>query len=84
MMRRCGTPIKRLFRRSNQRQCGMTPETYYTIRRMQSPCKSEKAVLFDLTYRRVWRPELGDHGQWYDFLVGQKEVGKDQLPACAT
>jgi hypothetical protein len=38
----------------------MTPETYYTIRRIQSPCKSESGALFDLTYRRVWRPELGD------------------------
>jgi hypothetical protein len=33
------------------------------------------AVLFDLTYRRVWRPELSDEGQWCDFLVEQKEVG---------
>jgi hypothetical protein len=34
----------------------MTPETCYTIRRIQSPCGSHSAVLFDLTYRRVWRP----------------------------
>jgi hypothetical protein len=53
----------------------MTPETYYTIRRIQSPCGSRVAVLFDLTYRRVWRPELSDDGQWCDFLVEQKEVG---------
>jgi hypothetical protein len=53
----------------------MTPETYYTIRRTQSPCGSRSEVLFDLTYRRVWRPELSDEGQWCDFLVGQKEVG---------
>ena len=58
----------------------MTPETYYTIRRIQSPCKSESAVLFDLTYRRVWRPELGDQGQWCDLLVEQKEVETDQFP----
>jgi hypothetical protein len=53
----------------------MTPETYYTIRRTQSPCGSRSEVLFDLTYRRVWRPELSDEGQWCDFLVDQKEVG---------
>ena len=62
----------------------MTPETYYTIRRIQSPCKSQLEVLFDLTYRRVWRPELGDQGQWYDLLVEQKEVGTGQSPAYAT
>jgi hypothetical protein len=53
----------------------MTSETYYTIRRIQSPCGSSLAVLFDLTYRRVWRPELSDGGQWCDLLVEQKEVG---------
>src|ERR1019366_8400247 len=58
----------------------MTPETYYTIRRIQSPCKSESSVLFDLTYRRVWRTELGDQGQWCDLLVEQKEVETDQFP----
>jgi hypothetical protein len=31
----------------------MTPETYYTVRRIESPCKSQSAVVFDLTYRRV-------------------------------
>jgi hypothetical protein len=53
----------------------MTPETHYTIRRILSPRGSRLAVLFDLTYRRVWRPELSDEGQWCDFLVEQKEVG---------
>ena len=53
----------------------MTPENYYTIRRIQSPCGSRSAVLFALTYRRVCRPELSDEGQWCDFLVEQKEVG---------
>lgn len=48
---------------------GMTLETLYTIRRIQSPCGSRSAVVFDLTYRRVWRSELGDDGQWCDFLV---------------
>ena len=62
----------------------MTPETYYTIRRIQSPCKSQSDVLFDLTYRRVWRPELGDQGQWCDLLVEQKEVETVQSPATAT
>jgi hypothetical protein len=62
----------------------MAPETYYTIRRSQSPCGSLSAVLFELTYRRVWRPELGDEGLWCDFLVEQKEVGAGQIPACAT
>jgi hypothetical protein len=62
----------------------MTPETYYTIRRTQSPCGSRSAVLFDLTYRRVWRPELSDEGQWCDFLVDQKEVGAGQFSALAT
>jgi hypothetical protein len=32
-------------------------------------------MLFDLTYRRVWRPELSDEGQWCDFLVDQEELG---------
>jgi hypothetical protein len=59
----------------------MTSETYYTIRRIQSPCGSRSAVVFDLTYRRLWRPELGDGGQWCDFLVDQKEVGRaNSLP----
>jgi hypothetical protein len=62
----------------------MTPETYYTIRCTQSPCGSRSEVLFDLTYRRLWRPELGDEGQWCDFLVEQKEVGAGQFPALAT
>ncbi len=62
----------------------MASETYYTIRRIQSPCGSRSAVIFDLTYRRVWRPELGDEGQWCDFLVTQKEVGASQFPALAT
>jgi hypothetical protein len=59
----------------------MTPETYYTIRRTQSPCNPQSAVLFDLTYRRVWRPGLGDQGQWCDLLVEQKEVKTVQIPA---
>ena len=32
----------------------------------------------------VWRPELGDEGQWCDLLVEQKKVGAGQFPACAT
>jgi hypothetical protein len=52
----------------------MTPDTYYTIRRIHSSCQSQSEVLFDLTYRRVWRTELGDQGQWCDLLVEQKEV----------
>ena len=40
-------------------------------------------MLFDLTYRSVWRPELGDEGQWCDFLVEQKEVAVPQFPALA-
>jgi hypothetical protein len=62
----------------------MTAETYYTIRRIHSPCGSRSAVVLDLTYRRQWRPELGDEGQWCDFLVDQKEVGGDQFPALET
>jgi hypothetical protein len=62
----------------------MTPETYYTVRRIQSLCGSRSAVLFELTYRRVWRPELSDEGQWCDFLVEQKEVEAGQFSACAT
>jgi hypothetical protein len=62
----------------------MTLETYYTIRRTQSPCGPRSAVVFDLTYRRVWRPELSDEGQWCDFLVEQKEVGAGQFPVSAT
>jgi len=38
----------------------MMPETCYTIRRIQSPCRISLAVLLDLTYARVWRPELSD------------------------
>ena len=38
-------------------------------------------MLFDLTYRRVWRPELGDQGQWCDLLVEQKEVRTVPSPA---
>jgi hypothetical protein len=62
----------------------MTPETYYTIRRARSPCGSRSEVLFDLTYRRVWRPELSDEGQWCDLLVEQKEVGADQFSVLTT
>ena len=62
----------------------MTPESYYTIRSIQSPCGSHSAVLFELTYRRVWRPELSDGGQWCDSLVEKKEVGTSQSPVCAT
>jgi hypothetical protein len=84
-MFRCGTPAKTaLGTRSNERQYSMEPETYYTIRSMQSPCGTRSAVLFELTYRRVWRPELSDEGQWCDFLVEQREVGVSQFPACAT
>jgi hypothetical protein len=61
----------------------MTPEVYYTIRRIQSPCGSRSAVVFDLTYRRLWRPELSDGGQWCDFLVEKKEVGAGQFPVQA-
>jgi hypothetical protein len=53
----------------------MTPETYYTVRRIKPPCGSGLAVLFDLTYRPMWRLERSDGGQWCDFLVEQKEVG---------
>ena len=81
---RCGTLTKCVFDRSSERQCGMTPETYYTIRRIQSPCGSRLTAVFDLTYRRVWRPELGDEGEWCDFLVQQKEVETGQLSALAT
>jgi len=62
----------------------MTVEAYYTIQRIQSPCGPRSAVLFDLTYRHVWRPELSNEGQWCDFLVEQKEVEASQFPACAT
>jgi hypothetical protein len=41
---------------------------------IQSPCGTAAPTLFELTYRRVWRPELSDEGQWCDFLVEQKEV----------
>ena len=47
----------------------MEPETYYTIRSIQSRCGTRPPALFELTYRRVWRPELSDEGQWCDFLV---------------
>jgi hypothetical protein len=80
-MFRYGTPAKTaLGTRSNERQYAMEPETYYTVRRMQSPCGTRSAVLFELTYRRVWRPELSDEGQWCDFLVEQREVGISQIP----
>jgi hypothetical protein len=62
----------------------MIAETYYTIRCVQSPCGSHMDALFDLTYRRVWRQELSDEGQWCDFLVEQKEVGTRTSPTCAT
>jgi len=61
----------------------MTPETHYTVRRTRSPCGSRSGVVFDLTYRRVWRPELGDEGQWCDLLVEQKEVAVFQFPISA-
>lgn len=77
-------PLSPHFDRSNESQCGMTPATYYTIRRLQSPCGSRSEALFDLTYRRVWRPELSDEGQWSDFLVEQKKVGAGQFSAFAT
>jgi len=59
----------------------MTPETYYTTRSIQSPCGTRTPVLFELTYRRVWRPELSGGGQWCDFVVEQKEVEELQIPA---
>lgn len=62
----------------------MRSDTYYTIRRIQSPCGTGAPALFDLTYRRVWRPELSDEGKWCDFLVEQKEVGELQHPSSAT
>jgi hypothetical protein len=44
---------------------------YYTVERVCSPCGIRKSMLFQLTYRREWRPELG---QWCDFLVSQVEL----------
>ena len=61
-------------------QTSMGPETYYTIRRIQSRCGTRPPALFELTYRRVWRPELSDEGQWCDFLVAQKEVAELPIP----
>ncbi len=44
----------------------MALETYYTIRRIQSPCRSGSAVLFELTYPRV-AAELSDEDLSCDF-----------------
>jgi hypothetical protein len=62
----------------------MPLETYYTIRSIQSACGTGTPTLFDLIYRRVWRPELGDEGQWCDFLVEQKGTVELQIPVLVT
>jgi hypothetical protein len=62
----------------------MPLETYYTVRSIQSSCGTGAPAVFDLTYRREWRPELSDGGQWCDLLVEQKEVEELQLLPLAT
>jgi len=44
---------------------------YYTVERVHSPCGIRKAVIFRLTYHRVWRPEVQ---QWCDVKVSEEEV----------
>jgi hypothetical protein len=62
----------------------MTLETYYTIMSIQSPCGSRAAALFELTYRRVWRPELsmrvGDATSW----LNRRKLQQSKSVAYAT
>jgi hypothetical protein len=44
---------------------------YYTVERVHAPCGTRKAVLFRLTYRREWRPEVQ---QWCDVKVSEEEL----------
>jgi hypothetical protein len=68
---------------SDIRHAVMTPETYYTIRSIHSRCGTGAPALFDLTYRRVWRPELGDDRQRCDPLGEPKEI-EPRIPFSAT
>lgn len=44
---------------------------YYTVERVHAPCGTRKAMVFRLTYRRDWRPEIQ---QWCDVKVAEEEL----------
>ena len=44
---------------------------YYTVERVHTPCGTGRAVVFRLTYRREWRPEVQ---QWCDVKVSEQEI----------
>ncbi len=44
---------------------------YYTVERVHTPCGTGKAVIFRLTYRREWRPEVQ---QWCDVKVSEEAL----------
>src|SRR6267154_1200618 len=45
---------------------------HYTVERVHAPCGTRKAVVFRLTCRREWRPEVQ---QWCDVKVSEQELG---------
>ena len=38
----------------------------------RTPCNSSGPVLYEITYERTWRPELG---LWQDFKIGERVIG---------
>jgi hypothetical protein len=55
-----------------ERQLVEVLDMYYTVERVHAPCGTGKAVVFRLTYRREWRPEIQ---QWCDVKVSEQELG---------
>jgi hypothetical protein len=51
-------------------------DMYYTVERVHAPCGIRKAVVFRLTYRREWRPEVQ---QWCDVKVSEEELGPGDI-----
>jgi hypothetical protein len=48
------------------------PNLHYTVERVHAPCGTREAMLFRLTYRREWRPEIQ---QWCDVKISEEEIG---------
>ena len=44
----------------------------YKIVTERTACNSSGHFLYELTYERTWRPELG---LWQDFKIGERMIG---------
>lgn len=50
---------------------------YYTVERVHARCGTRSAVVYRLTYRREWRPEIE---QWCDYKVAEEELRPAETP----